>query len=100
MTDRELLELILKNQEELKQGQAKLESNQLRLEEKVDTNFAKTLDMVVNLRLDLMDIGDKITNYNNEFRANRETIQSAIKEIQVREHNQDIEIDRLKKKAS
>ena len=100
MTDRELLELILKNQEELKQGQTKLEANQLRLEEKVDTNFAKTLDMVVNLKLDLMDIGDKITNYNNEFRANRETIKSAIHEIQVREHNQDIEIDRLKRKAS
>ncbi|MBI4852229.1 MAG: hypothetical protein HY819_10570 [Acidobacteria bacterium] len=88
------------SQAKLEENQARLEENQARLEEKIDTNFTKTLDMGVNLRLDLMDIGDKINNHHNEFRANRETTQSAITEIQVRERYQDIEIDRLKRKAS
>lgn len=91
MTEREILELILnkltslevdmkslqKDVKDLQKGQAQLEKGQaqlqsdvaiiksdlVRLEDKIDTNHTNVMDTFINLKLDVMDLNDKVNKH-------------------------------------
>ena len=107
MTTDEMFQLILNKftsfENELKELRSDvniIKAKQDKLEEIVVANHKYTLDLVLNLRLDLMTTNDKIDKLHAEFRSNRRNMETSISDLQLRQDYQEYEIDKLKKKAS
>ncbi|KAF0215636.1 MAG: hypothetical protein FD167_5204 [bacterium] len=100
MTDRELLELILKEITELKKGQARLEFRQEQLEVKQDALEELIIEKISGLKLETMRIDEKLDRLfkqETEFKTYRRSSQGVITDLQVRQEHLEEDVRQIRK---
>ena len=100
MTDRELLELILKEITELKKGQARLEAKQDKLEVKQEVLQKQLIEKVSGLKLETMFIDeklDRLLKQETEFKTYRRSSQGVITDLQVRQEHLEEDVRQIRK---
>lgn len=110
MTIEEMFQYLINEIKQLKEGQARLETkvdanhkelsekidanykefsgkidaNYKELSGKIDANYTKMLDSNLNLRFEILNLGDKVERLSTNFKNNRRIIQSTLNDFQVR----------------